>query len=41
MKTCRQRLGFAFGGWLEAAGFEIAGRIRVEVERGKLIITPV
>jgi toxic protein SymE len=29
------------GRWLEAAGFEIAGRIRVEVERGKLIITPV
>ena len=28
------------GRWLEQAGFEISGRIRVEVERGKLVITP-
>jgi toxic protein SymE len=29
------------GRWLEEAGFEINGRIRVEVEKGKLTITPV
>ncbi|WP_328822382.1 SymE family type I addiction module toxin [Paraburkholderia nemoris] len=28
------------GRWLEQAGFEISGRIRVEVERGRLVITP-
>ncbi|WP_408508994.1 SymE family type I addiction module toxin [Paraburkholderia sediminicola] len=28
------------GRWLEEAGFEISGRIRVEVERGKLTISP-
>ncbi|WP_408506959.1 SymE family type I addiction module toxin [Paraburkholderia sediminicola] len=28
------------GRWLEEAGFEISGRIRVEVERGRLTITP-
>jgi toxic protein SymE len=28
------------GRWLEEAGFEISGRIRVEVERGRLVITP-
>jgi toxic protein SymE len=29
------------GRWLAEAGFEISGRIKVEVERGKLTITPV
>lgn len=29
------------GRWLEEAGFEISGKIRVEVGRGRLIITPV
>jgi len=28
------------GRWLEAAGFGISGRIRVEVEKGRLTITP-
>jgi toxic protein SymE len=28
------------GRWLEQAGFEISGRIRVQVERGRLVITP-
>ncbi|WP_425518379.1 SymE family type I addiction module toxin [Paraburkholderia edwinii] len=28
------------GRWLEKAGFEIGSKIRVEVERGKLTITP-
>jgi toxic protein SymE len=28
------------GRWLEDAGFEIASRIRVEVEPGRLVITP-
>jgi toxic protein SymE len=28
------------GRWLEQAGFEISGQIRVEVATGKLIITP-
>ncbi|WP_328821576.1 SymE family type I addiction module toxin [Paraburkholderia domus] len=29
------------GRWLQAAGFEISERIRVEVEHGRLVITPV
>ena len=29
------------GRWLEDAGFEIGGRIRVMAESGKLVITPV
>jgi toxic protein SymE len=29
------------GRWLERAGFQISDRIRVEVEKGKLTITPV
>ncbi|WP_408273947.1 SymE family type I addiction module toxin [Paraburkholderia nemoris] len=29
------------GRWLEEAGFQIGGRIRVEVGRGKLVITSV
>jgi toxic protein SymE len=28
------------GRWLEKAGFEISSKIRVEVEEGKLVITP-
>lgn len=28
------------GRWLEEAGFEISGKVRVEVEKGKLVITP-
>jgi toxic protein SymE len=28
------------GRWLEEAGFEISSKIRVEVEKGKLVITP-
>jgi toxic protein SymE len=28
------------GRWLEDAGFKIASRVRVEVEKGRLIITP-
>jgi toxic protein SymE len=28
------------GRWLRKAGFKISGRIRVEVQEGKLIITP-
>jgi len=29
------------GRWLEQAGFAIAGRVRIQVEDGRLIITPV
>jgi toxic protein SymE len=29
------------GRWLAKAGFGISGRIRVEVEKGRLTITPV
>jgi toxic protein SymE len=29
------------GRWLEKAGFAIEGRVRVEVEHGRLVITPV
>jgi toxic protein SymE len=29
------------GRWLEQAGFTINGKIRVEIDRGKLVITPV
>ncbi|MFM0233267.1 SymE family type I addiction module toxin [Paraburkholderia sediminicola] len=28
------------GRWLEEAGFEISGRIRVDIQHGKLVITP-
>ncbi|MDQ7982492.1 SymE family type I addiction module toxin [Paraburkholderia sp. SARCC-3016] len=28
------------GRWLEEAGFEISGKARVEVQKGKLVITP-
>jgi toxic protein SymE len=28
------------GRWLEEAGFEISGKVRVEVQKGKLVITP-
>jgi hypothetical protein len=29
------------GRWLEASGFRIGGRIAVEVESGRLVLTPV
>lgn len=29
------------GRWLEAFGFQIGGRIAVEVESGRLVLTPV
>jgi toxic protein SymE len=29
------------GRWLEQAGFQISSKIRVEIQNGKLIITPV
>ncbi|APR34341.1 hypothetical protein BTO02_01775 [Paraburkholderia sp. SOS3] len=28
------------GRWLNEAGFDISGKVRVEVEKGKLVITP-
>jgi toxic protein SymE len=28
------------GRWMEEAGFEISGKVRVEVQKGKLVITP-
>jgi toxic protein SymE len=28
------------GRWLQEAGFEISGKVRVEVQKGKLVITP-
>jgi toxic protein SymE len=28
------------GKWLEEAGFEIGGRIRVDIQHGRLVITP-
>lgn len=28
------------GRWLNEAGFDISGKVRVEVEKGRLVITP-